>query len=73
MDVDILTLYGPGMSFYRSQIQLSSSKENGIVGKAELSSLSVCQLQGIQQTGNRVYNVSAGTNANVYPEILLSS
>nr|XP_001399348.2 hypothetical protein ANI_1_2308024 [Aspergillus niger CBS 513.88] len=30
MDVDILTLYGPGMSFYRSQIQLSSSKENGI-------------------------------------------
>ncbi|KAI2902971.1 hypothetical protein CBS11852_2107 [Aspergillus niger] len=40
MDVDILTLYGPGMSFYRSQIQLSSSKENGIVGRAKLSSLS---------------------------------
>ncbi|KAL3262503.1 hypothetical protein ABHI18_002722 [Aspergillus niger] len=40
MDVDILTLYGPGMSFYRSQILLSSSKENGIVGRAKLSSLS---------------------------------
>ncbi|OJI86133.1 hypothetical protein ASPTUDRAFT_38892 [Aspergillus tubingensis CBS 134.48] len=39
MDVDILTPYGPGMSFYRSQIQLSSSKENGIVGKAKLSSI----------------------------------
>ncbi|GLB06611.1 hypothetical protein AtubIFM57258_001922 [Aspergillus tubingensis] len=59
MDVDILTLYGPGMSFYRSQIQLSSSKENGIVGKAKLSSLSVCQLQNIHQIGSWVYIVSA--------------
>ncbi|PWY89534.1 hypothetical protein BO94DRAFT_39523 [Aspergillus sclerotioniger CBS 115572] len=38
MDLDIVQQYGPGMSFYRSQIQLSSSNENGTTTKATVSS-----------------------------------
>ncbi|RAK95062.1 uncharacterized protein BO80DRAFT_469704 [Aspergillus ibericus CBS 121593] len=40
MDLDIIQTYGPGMSFYRSQIKLSSSDENGKAARATVSSLS---------------------------------
>ncbi|CAK37509.1 hypothetical protein An02g02070 [Aspergillus niger] len=64
MDVDILTLYGPGMSFYRSQIQLSSSKENGIVGRAKLSSLSAPVLMSTQRYTSALESLKA-SNQNL--------
>ncbi|PYI07596.1 hypothetical protein BO78DRAFT_340879 [Aspergillus sclerotiicarbonarius CBS 121057] len=67
MDLDIVQLYGPGMSFYRSQIELSSSDENGMAAKATVSSLSryASALRSLQTSNQNLDHKMSKLRSNV--------